>query len=116
MAQLTKSQQEEVKKEVDKQTAKIEKRLSKQLLKKTETLSAEYRKQLSTTLIAAFGLVMALSWQTVIRKAVDGLPKWSFVERYPALADLYSALIITLVATLAILAITHQMKKAETTK
>lgn len=115
MATLTKKQQEEVKKEVDRQTDRLEKRLSKQLLEKTETLGAAYKKQLSTALITAFGLVMALSWQTVIRKAVDGLPRWSFIRNNPALIELYSALIITFIATIAILAITRQMKKAETT-
>ncbi len=113
MEELTKKQQEVVKKEVDKQ---IEKHLKERLLETTLSIKSEFRKQLSTALIAAFGLVIALSWQAVIKKFIDTIPtQTQTLANYPYLADLYAALIITFLCALGILIISSWSKKTEVT-
>lgn len=101
MAELTKKQQEEVKKEVDKE---VDKHLHKRLFEKTTLLRSEFKKQTVTALIAAFGLVIALSWQEVIKKIIaDIIPKSGILLYHPYLADLYTALVVTAVGAIAIL-------------
>ena len=72
---LTKEQQKEVKEEVKKQVEQqeiiVEKRLHRKLFEKTAYFGSEYKRQTLTAITAAFGLVIALSWQAVIRKIVD---------------------------------------------
>ncbi len=105
MAELTKKQQEEVKEEVNKQVEKqVDKQLSKRLFEKTTRLRTEFKKQTVTALIAAFGLVIALSWQEVIKKIIaDIIPKSGILLYHPYLTDLYTALVVTAVGAIAIL-------------
>ena len=110
MTNLTKTQQAEVKKEIDKQ---VKKELSKQLFEKTAVIGSEFKKQITTALIAAFGLVIALSWQTLIKKFIEVTPKSGSLLYHPYLADLYTAILVTLFGTLAILIISRWAKKPE---
>lgn len=103
MDELTKKQQEIVKNEVDKQ---LKKQLKVRLAETTSSIRSEFRKQLSTALMAAFGLVIALSWQSVIRKFIDTLPtKPETLAKHPYIADLYTALTVTFLCALGILII-----------
>lgn len=81
------------------------------LLNRASIIKLEFKKQTTTALIAAFGLVIALSWQTVIKKIVDGVPKKGILLYHPYLADLYTALIVTLIGAVAILIITAWANK-----
>ena len=72
---------------------------------KLSLIRSEFKKQTTTALIAAFGLVIALSWQTVIKKIVDSIPKTGILLYHPYLADLYTAIIITFIGAIAILMI-----------
>jgi hypothetical protein len=96
MADLTKAQQAEVKKEVDK-------RLLNRLKEGALSYKTEARKQTLTAIIAAFGLVIALSWQTVIKGFIESLPKSGILLYHPYLADLYTAIIVTLISVAAIM-------------
>ena len=100
MAELTKKQQEEVKKEVDKE---VDKHLHKRLFEKTTRLRTEFKKQTVTALIAAFGLVIALSWQEVIKKLINSIPKSGILLYHQYLTDLYTALVVTIIGAIAIL-------------
>lgn len=100
MAELTKKQKEEVKQEVDKE---VDKQLHKRLFEKTARLRTEFKKQMLTALIAAFGLVIALSWQEVIKKIINDIPKSGILLYHPYLTELYIALVVTAVGAIAIL-------------
>ena len=60
-------------------------------------LKSEFKKQTSTAIMAAFGLIIALSWKDVITDLVD---KIGFVKSYGLLA---TAVILTIVSIIGIL-------------
>lgn len=106
--ELTKSQEEQIKKEVEKQVSIEKKRLSKQVLEKTAALGSEFKKQITTALITAFGLVIALSWQTVVKKIMDdAVPKSGILLYHPYLSDVYTAIAITALSAIAIMIISR---------
>jgi len=111
MTKLTKKQQTEVKKQVKKEVKKEKKKLSKRLLAQSSEFKSEYRRYLTTALIAAFGLIIALSWQTVIRKFVESIPKSGILLYHPYLTDLYTAILVTFIAVIAIMLISKWAKK-----
>ena len=118
MTDLSKQQQQEVKKEVGKQLKeaekdieeKVEKRLYKKVLDKTKQktvfFGSEFKKQASTAIITAFGLVIALAWKDVIT---------DFVNRVnPAASNfLISALIVTAISIIGIAIVNQWAKKEE---
>lgn len=106
MADLTKAQQAEVKKEVDK-------RLLSRLKEGAISYKNEARKQTTTALIAAFGLVIALSWQTVIKKVIESIPKSGVLLYHPYLTDLYTAIVVTLTSVAAIMMLSRWSQKAQ---
>jgi hypothetical protein len=106
MADLTKAQEAEVKKEVDK-------RLLNRLKEGVFSYRGEFRKQTLTAIIAAFGLVIALSWQTVIKGFIGSIPKSGILLYHPYLADLYTAIVVTVVSVAAILLLSHWSQKAQ---
>ena len=110
---LTKEQEEQIKKEVEKQV-NIEKRnIYKKLFDKTTTFGLEFKKQIITALIAAFGLVIALSWQIVIKKFIDNLiPKSGILIYHPYLTDLYAAIIITALSVISLMIISLWAKSS----
>ncbi len=76
------------------------------LLKRASVIKLEFKKQTTTALIAAFGLVIALSWQDLIKNIVGSIPKRGILLYHPYLEQLYTALIVTFIGALAILLIT----------
>lgn len=109
---LTSQQQKEVKKEVNKQLSQHFK-----ILSKTEQtaihLTSEFKKQTSTALIAAFGFIIALVWRDLIQKFFQENINPTRLAQYPYLAQLYSALIITLFAVIGIAILTKWSQKLE---
>lgn len=99
MTELTKQQQAEVKKEV----AQKEKTLVHRMREHTVAYKTEVRRHTVTAIIAAFGLVIALSWQTVIKKVIDTIPKTGILLYHPYLTDLYTAIIVTTISVAAIM-------------
>jgi len=99
MAELTKTQQEEVQKEVKKQ-------ISKKLIEKAHSFRSEYTKQVSTAVITSFGLVIALAWKDTITE---------FVKRVNPVADnlLISAVLVTAISIIGIAIISKWAKKHE---
>jgi len=100
MTDLTEKQKKEVQEEVDKE---VDKQLHKRLFEKTTRLRTEFKKQMLTALIAAFGLVIALSWQEVIKKIIADIPKSGRLLYHPYLTELYTALVVTIIGAIAIL-------------
>lgn len=68
---------------------------------KISKFTKEFKRTLNTALIAAFGLVIALSWNEVIKEFVGQIASLS-----PVQGKLVSALIITIVGVIAIILIT----------
>ena len=95
MTELTKTQKEEVKEEV-------KKRLSRRILDKTSVFGSEFKKQTATAIIAAFGFLVALVWRDFILKLVENFSKTNLLEKYPYIAELYTAIIITIIAVIGI--------------
>jgi TRAP-type C4-dicarboxylate transport system permease small subunit len=121
MEKLSKEQESAVKKEVEKQVEQkverhIKKQIAKRLLEETTLLGSEFKKQISTALIAAFGLIIALSWQDVIKKIVETFPKSGILIYHPYLSSLYVAILITFIAIIGILIISKWAKKPEQPK
>ena len=73
---------------------------------KISLIKSEFKKQTTTALIAAFGLVIALSWQELIKKLMASLTNRGILIYHPYLADIYTAIIVTFIGALAILIIT----------
>ena len=103
MTALTKNQEKEVKKEVHKQVQEQAKLLSNRLKDHASSFKSEFRKHTLTALMAAFGLVIALSWQDLIKKVFATLPKSGILLYHPYLTDLYVSLTVTALSVLAIM-------------
>lgn len=88
---LSTGQKEEVKKLTRKEIAK----------KKIKSFRIEFKKALSTAIIAAFGFLMALVWRDVITEWVNKISETS-----PVQGKLISALIVTLISVLGIMIFT----------
>ncbi len=113
--EFTKKQQKEVEKEVEKQ---VEKRLKiyEKLLKEGHVFRSEFKKEASTAIIAAFGFLIALSWKDFVTKIAENLQGTGIMVRYPYLAELYVAVIITAFSVIGIMLISRWAKKEDKNK
>lgn len=75
----------------------VAKMIAKGAVDETLTLGKEFKKQTSTAIMAAFGLIIALSWREVI---TDWVSKIGFVKSYGLLV---SAVILTVFSIVGIL-------------
>lgn len=75
----------------------VGKMIAKKALDNTTAIGKEFKKQTSTAIMAAFGLIIALSWKDVITDLVD---KLGFVKSYGLLS---TAVILTIVSIIGIL-------------
>lgn len=103
---LTREQRAEVKKQVAEQS----KRTVAHLRHHTHHFKNEFRKQTLTAIIAAFGLVIALSWQEFIKKILTASLS-GILLYHPYLAELYLALIVTVLGVLAIMILSRWSTK-----
>ena len=71
------------------------------------SLKSEFKKQTSTAIMAAFGLIIALSWKDVITFYVG---KIEFVKEYGLLA---TAVVMTIISVVGILLISKWAKSGE---
>jgi uncharacterized protein YacL len=85
----------------------IEKHIQKHITKHL------FKQHASTAIIAAFSFLIALSWKDLIVNLVTALTKPLTLEKYPYLADLYSAIIVTIIAIIGIGLVTKWAKKPE---
>jgi hypothetical protein len=84
----------------------INKRIASKVASHASEIKNEFKKQVSGAIIAAFGLIIALSWKDVITEWVNKLN----VAGYGLLA---SAVIMTLVSVVGILLISKWAKSGE---
>jgi len=133
--QLTKSQEKEIKKEVNKQLKtsskelkkvtkklqkeeKIHKRLTRNLFKQSKhirkhssKIASKFRDHASTAIIAALSFLIAIAWKDLLVKFIKENVKVESLEKYPYLADLYTALIVTFIAVVMIILVANWVKK-----
>lgn len=112
---LTKKQQDELKKEVEKQVEQqVQKekiKLRKRVLQGGSAFGSEFKKHTSTAIMAGFGFIIALSWKDLITKLAENFHKTSeLLEKYPYLADLYTAIIVTAISVIGIMFISKWAK------
>jgi uncharacterized membrane protein YcjF (UPF0283 family) len=94
---LSKTERKEVVKEINK-------RIATRVVQHAGELKTEFRKQTSTAIMAAFGLIIALSWKDVITDLVSQI---GFVKSYGLLV---TAVILTFVSVLGILIVSYWAK------
>jgi len=122
----------EVKKQVEKSEKvlekKIEAKLHKRLLRKskamtiatarrgfrtTVSIGSKFRDHASTAMIAAFSFLIALAWKDFIVILVRDNTTLALLEKYPYIAELYTAVIITILAIIGITFVSKWAKKEE---
>lgn len=85
----------------------------KKVISKVTQLRNEYKKQVSTAIITAFGLVIALVWKDVVTALMPSITSPALLAKYPVLANLYTAIIITIIAVIGILVMSRLGKSSE---
>lgn len=104
--ELSPEERKEVRKEV--------KRIAHETaIKNASALKSEYKKQVSTAIITAFGLVIALVWKDVITALMPSITTPGFLSEFPLLSALYTALVVTALAVVGILIISGWAKSKE---
>jgi hypothetical protein len=103
---LSNEEREEVRKE-------IKKAAHERVLAQASIIKSEYKKQVSTAIITAFGLVIALVWKDVITALLPSTSAPGFLQKFPLLASLYAAVMITIVSVIGILLVTKWAKPKE---
>jgi len=128
LKKITSFQKKFVKKEVDKELKSIEKKIEKEVEEKVEArlhkklvkeiykhssfVASKFKDHATTAIIAALSFVIAIAWKDLIVKFVREKIKFSAIETYPYLVELYSALIVTVFAVIGIIIISSwAMKK-----
>ncbi|MEK6886116.1 MAG: DUF5654 family protein [Nanoarchaeota archaeon] len=100
---LSKVERREVVKEINK-------KLHEKVVSKASVLGQEFKKQTTTAIIAAFGLIIAFSWKDVI---TDFVSKINFLSAYGLLA---TAIVVTLISIIGILLVSKWAKSGEEKK
>ena len=116
---LTKEQKKEIDKEVDKQLKSTEKKLKsiekklkkeeqvhkkfvKHIHKHSKNIASKFRDHASTAIIAALSFLIAIAWKDLLVNFIKENVKIESLEKYPYLAELYTALIVTFIAVILI--------------
>lgn len=106
---LSPKEREEVRKE-------IKKAMEKRFIKKATSFTNEFKKQFATAITTAFGLVTALTWRDVITTFLGSFDTRFLPAESPIIAQTYSAVLITLLATFGILAVSKWAREKEKKK
>lgn len=87
--------------------------LANRVLNEATKFHQQFKERTSTAIIAAFGFLIALSWQDLIKNIINTYTPTDLFVQYPYLAQLISALLITLIAVLAIMIVSRWAQKTE---
>lgn len=69
---------------------------------KAQFLHDQFKDHSSTAIIAALSFLIALAWKDLVVKVVSETTKVELLEKYPYISELFSAIIITLIAIIGI--------------
>lgn len=86
----------------------VGKMIANKALSHASVIKGEFQKQVSGAIIAAFGLIIALSWKDVITDFVGR------IEVVKNLGLLFSAIALTIISVIGILLISKWAKSEET--
>lgn len=81
--------------------------------RKAAIIHSKFKEHASTAMIAAFSFLIALAWKDVIVKLVQNNIRVTLLEKYPYLADLITAIIVTIIAIIAIAVVSKWAQKPE---
>jgi hypothetical protein len=76
-----------------------------------KTFRKEFKKEMNTAIMAAFGFLIALVWKDVITEFVNNIS-----EKSPIQGKLVSALIVTIICVLGIMLLSRMLKTEEEKK
>jgi hypothetical protein len=99
--------------EIKKLKEQLKTEAHEKVISRASALRSEYKKQVSTAIITAFGLVIALAWKDVVTALLPSITTPYLLEKYPLIASLYTALVITGIAVIGILLISNWSKPKE---
>jgi hypothetical protein len=85
----------------------------KRIIEKTVAFRNEFKNQVSTAMLAAFGFLIALVWRDFIEIIVKGSVSIEMLEVYPYLAAFYTAVVVTVIAIIGIFLVSRWAKKEE---
>lgn len=88
-------------------------RLGLRVIKQASEFHQQFKQHTLTAIITAFSLLIALSWQELIKGVVTTYTKTTLFVDYPFLAQLISALIITFIAVIAIMIVSRWAQKPQ---
>ena len=77
----------------------------------TKAFGAEFKKQTLTAWMAAFGLVLALAWNSVFQSFFKSLTDKLVPDSTPILAPLLSAVLTTILVVVGIMVLNRWAKK-----
>jgi chemotaxis regulatin CheY-phosphate phosphatase CheZ len=87
------------------------KELASHLVNQVSKFRAQFRERSVTAIIAAFSFIIAFSWQDLIVSVIKTYTKTSVLLQYPYIAQLFTALIVTVVAVLGIMIVSRWASK-----
>jgi len=109
---LSKQQQKHIENHVKKNLKKqLPKHLNKHLLSKDDYYASQVRQHTTTAIIAAFSFLIALVWKDFFVKVISEMLNVLIVPPNTHLTNLYSAVIVTIIAILGILTMLKWAKK-----
>ena len=109
-----KSAEKKLEKEVEEKVeARLHKKMAKELKKHSSHVTSKFRDHATTAIIAALSFVIAIAWKDLIVKFVEEKVKILSIDTYPYLAELYTAIIVTIFAVVGIIIISTWATKKE---
>ncbi len=87
--------------------------MKEKITKHTKHLRGEFKKHSSTAMIAALSFLIAISWKDLIVKLVQQNLKIEALETYPYLAELFTAVIVTMIAIIGIAIVSNWAQKED---
>jgi len=91
----------------------VSKKVSSKSIESTKYLGSQFKNHAATAVIAAFSLLIALSWRDFIVKIVEEATKTNLFAKYPYLSEFFTAIIITIIAIIGITIISKWAKNPE---
>ena len=76
---------------------------AQELRQNAQKFREEFRNQITVSLSAAFGLLIALSWQNTIKLYVDSLIQKIEIPQDPVFYNFYASLLVTFISVLALM-------------
>jgi len=80
---------------------------------KAAFMHEKFKGHASTAMIAALSFLIAIAWKDLIVKLVKDNISFSALEKYPYLPDLFTAIIVTIIAIIAIVMVSKWAQKQD---